>query len=147
MSFEQAVVAVLSRYARFRGRARPAEYWWWQLLLLLVLIAAIALSGLSSTAAGWFFLLTFLGLIVPSLAVTARRVQDVGLSPLWLLACIPVPILVVPLIFLLAWPGTPGPNAFGPPPAGSARTEPEPAGSGQSRAFERTTRIPVVRRR
>jgi uncharacterized membrane protein YhaH (DUF805 family) len=57
-----------------------------------------------------------LALIVPSLAVSFRRLHDTDRSAWWLLlVCIPIIGVIVVLVFMVL-PGTVGPNRFGPDP-------------------------------
>ncbi|PWJ18169.1 DUF805 domain-containing protein [Jannaschia seohaensis] len=132
MSFELAVVSCFRKFATFRGRAGPAEYWWWQLFLLLLLIFIGVMSTLSPSAAGWLALLWIFGLAVPSLAVSVRRLHDVGWSGWWMLAGL-VGVGWIFLILLFAWPGQATANRFGPRP--------------RRIATPRLTRIPRVRRK
>ena len=96
MTFTQAVRSVLSKYATFSGRARRAEYWWFYLFTILVGIASSAIDAVLNTAfnneIGAVNTLTSLGLLLPSLAVTARRLHDTGRTGWWML------LPVVPLL-------------------------------------------------
>jgi uncharacterized membrane protein YhaH (DUF805 family) len=59
-----------------------------------------------------------LGLFIPSLAVTIRRLHDINRSAWWvLIALIPFLGALVLLIFAVL-DGTPGDNRFGPDPKG-----------------------------
>lgn len=120
MSFAEAVRACLRRYATFSGRAQRPEFWWFTLFTILV---GIGLGVLDALVFGFgeeggrpLSLLASLALLLPGLAVSVRRLHDVGRSGWWLL------IHLVPLIgalVLLWWhtrPSEPGPNAHGPPP-------------------------------
>ena len=61
-------------------------------------------------------LIANLALLLPSLAVTARRLHDTDRSAWWILiALIPLIGAIVLLVFLVQ-DGTPGPNRFGPSP-------------------------------
>ena len=110
MGIQQAFVTCLRKYADFSGRATRSEYWWF--VLCEVLILGIA-SLISDTLPGLFAL----ALVLPALAVGARRLHDTGRSGWWLL------LMLVPFIgglFLLYWavlPSQPGANAFGEPAA------------------------------
>ena len=122
----------LKKYAEFSGRARRSEFW---LFTLFIVIAEIvyfgilgAVGGFSSTqsapsglamAVMGLFSLLFLGILIPSLAVTFRRLHDTDRSAWWLLiSFIPgIGGLVLFIFYLL--PGTNGPNKFGPDPKGS----------------------------
>ncbi|WP_336923131.1 DUF805 domain-containing protein [Aquipuribacter sp. SD81] len=96
-----ATGSVLRRYARFSGRASLAEYWWWlAVLAALALVVRAALAGLPDVAVlgepvgAWQ--LALLPLLVPTVAVTARRLRDAGLSPWWqLLVLVPFGAVVV----------------------------------------------------
>ena len=93
----------LKRYADFSGRSRRMEYWMWvlfQFLLYLALwvvffaVAGAALwsgdpaNALAAGAAIVIFILIYmvigLALLVPSLAVTVRRLHDTNRSGWWL---------------------------------------------------------------
>ncbi|MBL6279919.1 DUF805 domain-containing protein [Micromonospora fiedleri] len=120
MSFPDAIRSVLSKYATFRGRARRSEYWWFSLFLLLVGIVASVLDSALGVdfegSGGPVSLLVNLALLLPSLAVAARRLHDIDRTGWWLLlAFIPIVGWIVLLVFALQ-NGTPGPNRFGPSP-------------------------------
>lgn len=144
MNFDAAIYFCLTRYAQFDGRAGRAEYWWFQLFLLLIFIAVVCLSMLSTTLGGFAMLLAAGGLMLPNLAVTVRRMHDVGWSGWWLLAMF-VPFGSMALLAILLWPGNRGANRFG---ATSGWIPPEEmAALYEDYATLRQTRIPVVRRR
>ena len=79
----------IQKYADFSGRAPRAEYWWF---FLAVLVASIVTQIVDSSlgmkivgAYGPLTLLLMLGLIVPQLAVTVRRLHDTDRSGWWIL--------------------------------------------------------------
>ena len=119
VSFGTAVERGFNRFGQFSGRATRAEYWWWLLLTsLLIEIAVIADAALGiQSVHGWGPVRTVMTLIllVPSLAVAARRLHDTEHSGWWLLflfvPCAGQIILLV--LFLL--PGTVGSNKYGTP--------------------------------
>jgi len=101
-------LAVLKKYAEFNGRAGREEFW------MFVLISFIASLVLSFIRPLW--LVYNLAVLVPSVAVCARRLHDTGRSGWWqLLALIPLigPIIV---IVFAAQASQPGDNPFGPNP-------------------------------
>lgn len=129
MSFPAAVRSVLTQYATFQGRARRAEFWWFYLFSQLVLAVTFVVVGITAVVlgdaagAGVGFLtvalptLVMLALLVPSLAVSVRRLHDTGRSGLWfLLSLVPI-VNFVFLVFTLL-EGQPGPNQYGPDPKG-----------------------------
>ena len=120
MSFADAVSSVLRQYATFRGRARRAEYWWFVLFTVLVsLVAGIIDAVLGTTAqsgVGVIGTLASLALLLPSLAVTVRRLHDTDRSGWWLLAfLIPIAGFVLWLVFMLS-DSNPHANRYGPSP-------------------------------
>ncbi|MBV0910904.1 DUF805 domain-containing protein [Anianabacter salinae] len=97
MDFQTAVSTVFSKYATFEGRASRSEYWWFA---LFGLVASLGLSFVDSWVLGMQSVqplssLFSLAILLPSLAVGARRLHDIGRSGWWLL------ILLVPLIGFL----------------------------------------------
>ena len=108
-----AAKAVISKYAVFSGRATRSEYWYWVLgqgavLLLLEMIMTMSMIVIFvrndsqpmppyevfmyCLAAGVPLLLWSLATLIPSLAVTCRRLHDTGRSGTLLL------LYLVPLI-------------------------------------------------
>ena len=151
----------LRRYAEFSGRSRRKEYWMWTLFVFLVYLAfvilgvalgASAILGMSTGSSGGMaaagggalivfglFFIFVLAILVPALAVTARRLHDTNRSGWWmLLPLVAYPIQIVGAvsnssilaligalvglglsILLLVWyctDGTPGTNSYGPDP-------------------------------
>ena len=106
MDFMESAKTCLQKYIDFNGRASRSEYWWFVLL-------TIALSFIP--VIGWILRLV---LLLPSLAVQVRRLHDMERSAWWLLLLVP-PITIIGgfvLLIMSAFPGTPGPNRYGPNP-------------------------------
>jgi len=126
----------LKRYAEFTGRSRRKEYWMFVLLSIgIYLIASILdrIAGMNGMIAGTYGPITALvalGLLVPSLAVSIRRLHDsdrsgwqllLGWVPMfgtthpgwWLLVSMVGKIIM--LIFMVL-EGTRGANRFGADP-------------------------------
>jgi uncharacterized membrane protein YhaH (DUF805 family) len=101
MTFTQAVSSVLSNYVTFAGRARRAEYWWFYLFTLLVGLATAVIDAVLNTAfnneIGIVGTLTSLGLLLPTMAVTARRLHDTGRTGWWMLLPV-VPLFATILV-------------------------------------------------
>lgn len=114
-------LTVLRKYADFGGRARRSEYWMFVLFNFIVAVITIVLDNLFNTAVegagyGLFYLLYSLAVLVPTWAVTVRRLHDVGKSGWWLfIPLIPV-IGSIWLFILLITDGQSGGNEFGPNP-------------------------------
>jgi len=128
----------LRKYAQFDGRARRSEYWLFLLLLAGSLIGFVALLSLfpggadavdgeaepSAPVAALMviFGLAYLGVIIPSLAVTVRRLHDTNRTGWWIfIRVIPFVGSLVLFIFTVI-EGTRGPNRFGPDPKGRDAT-------------------------
>ena len=144
MSFGQSIKHVFSNYATFQGRASRSEFWWWQLFTTIVgLILALPawsyyadLINASSNQMGematvpspsgltTFFLILgtvwSLAILIPTIAVSARRLHDTDKSGWWLLlyflsCCFGIGFIILIIFWVL--PSTPGPNRFGLGPA------------------------------
>jgi uncharacterized membrane protein YhaH (DUF805 family) len=134
MGFGQAVRTCFGKYADFSGRATRPEFWWFFLFSTLVSLVAtipfyvlIGLLAASENGAGtgvltvliivWTIIVVLLsiGLIIPLLAVGARRLHDYGQTA-WLLLLYFIPCGNIALIVLWALDGTPGDNPYGPRP-------------------------------
>jgi uncharacterized membrane protein YhaH (DUF805 family) len=113
----------LKKYADFSGRAPRAEYWWFYLLIIIGYIVATILDSLLGLdgAVGPYGIVTALfglAVLIPSIAVGARRLHDTDRSGWWLLiGLIPLIGAIVLLVFFVL-PGTQGSNRFGPDPYG-----------------------------
>ena len=119
MSFADSVAACLGKYADFSGRARRSELWWFVLFcLLLDLGGTVADEVLGISWGGGFGpVSTLLGLavLVPSLAVGARRLHDTGRSGWWQ-ALVLVPVLgFVAIVVLFCLDGDKAENRYGAP--------------------------------
>ena len=95
MTVQESVKQCLWKYADFSGRATRAEFWWWVLLATIGPIVFYGVAGsiyasgdlvdaLPFTLSGITFQLLTL---FPSLAVTARRLHDLGRSGWLSLLC------------------------------------------------------------
>ena len=111
-------LAVLKNYVGFSGRARRTEYWMFALFNFIIFVVLAILAAITKSFFFWIlYALYGLGVLLPSLAVTWRRIQDTGRNGLWiLLGLIPFVGGIILLVFTLL-PSTPGPNEFGPEPA------------------------------
>ena len=113
MTFGNAVRSVFNQYAGFTGRARRSEYWFFVLFTFLVYLAASVVDAVLGIPL--FTLVVGLGLLVPTLAVSVRRLHDTGRSGWWMLLSL-VPFGGIVLIVFDCLDSEPGPNRFGPSP-------------------------------
>ena len=119
MDFVTAVKTCFSKYATFTGRAARSEYWFFALFYIIVSVIAVSIDllVLQSTVTIVYYIVAVC-LLLPTLAVTVRRLHDTDRSGWWVL------IAFVPLvgpILLLVWyctRGTDQANRFGAAPLG-----------------------------
>lgn len=106
---------VLKNYATFAGRARRKEFWMFELFSLIALVVLLILDFVVGT---YFVLygLYCVGIILPSLAVTVRRLHDLGKSGWWIFISLVPLIGGIWLLVLLVTDGTAGDNPYGPSP-------------------------------
>jgi uncharacterized membrane protein YhaH (DUF805 family) len=127
----------LRRYADFTGRSRRKEYWMYVLFLIIafvvfgILDTMLGLGGsstsdLSTTGnrigasasfhGGVLTIVFWLATLVPSIAVSVRRLHDIDRSGWWVfISLIPLIGAIILLVFNVT-EGTRGPNRFGPDP-------------------------------
>lgn len=137
VGFGNAVGLALRNYAKFRGRSSRAAYWYFVLATILL---DLVTSGLDATVTGWeagdvhaiassaspllflpalamddlqpFGNIAWLLLFLPTLALTVRRLHDVGRRGWWVLIGLTI-IGLIPLVFWLCQQGDRFTNRFG----------------------------------
>lgn len=114
-TFAQSIRRFFASYTRFTGRASRSEFWWSFLFCGLVRVVPFLLLGIVAIVfdellpvgasdsgaarslallAGLVIIIVYLGLLLPQLAITARRLHDGNNSALLL------------LLILIPWVGT-----------------------------------------
>lgn len=108
MDFVTAIKTVFGKYVVFEGRALRSEFWYFQLFLW---IAGSLLYAVLQPVAYVFQL----AVLLPNLAVGARRLHDIGRSGWWQLLLF-VPVIGI-IVLIIWWVGKgEGDNRFGPAP-------------------------------
>lgn len=130
MTFAESLRTVLTeKYATFTGRASRSEYWWFQLAMILTFVVLAFAVGGPDEGFGIgtiLFVVVVLAVLIPSIAVTVRRLHDTDRSGWWvLLNLIPYVGALILLVFTVL-KGTSGDNRFGAEPADVAAA---PAGT------------------
>ena len=116
-------LTALRKYAVFTGRSRRKEYWFFALFnfIAVVLLATIdAVTGTLDEDLGIGLLsgAYTLAVIVPSIAVSIRRLHDIGRTGWWILiGFVPLIGSIVLLVFALL-DSQPGDNQYGANPKG-----------------------------
>ena len=115
---------VLKKYAVFNGRARRKEYWFFFLFSIIITIVLsiidVAAGSLDAkTGLGLFTGIYTLAILIPSLAVSVRRLHDTDRSGWWLLISL-IPIIggLVILVFVVL-DSDPAENRYGANPKGA----------------------------
>jgi uncharacterized membrane protein YhaH (DUF805 family) len=109
---------VLKQYTDFDGRARRKEYWMFTLFYTIFLIVASIMDNVLGTTFGefgygLFYILVSFALLLPSLAVSVRRLHDVGKSGYMLFVML-IPLVGVIWLFVLSViDSNPGENEYG----------------------------------
>ena len=131
-----AYKSMFKKYAQFNGRSRRSEYWLASVMNMIIVMVFYfimfipmmfditsngELSGLTTVIMGIFGLLTFayaMAILVPSLAMSVRRLHDTGRSG-WFLLLNLIPYIGGIIIFVFSvLDSQPGTNQYGPNPKG-----------------------------
>lgn len=109
MSFTQAIQSGFQNYANFEGRSSRSAYWYWALFAFLLGLIPSMFDVLPLPLQT----LLSLALLLPGLAVGARRLHDINKSG-WNLLWGFIPLLgVIYLIYLFVQPSDAGSNQYG----------------------------------
>lgn len=135
VGFWEAIRLGYHNYVTFTGRSSRGAYWYWFIFMFvaggvldyvdegLSMIAGHVPTEVGMGLAGLFTLISFL----PGLALSVRRLHDIGRSGWWVL------IVLIPLLgaLLLIWwhaqPGERAENRFGPDVEAGRETSPPAA--------------------
>jgi len=108
-------IRALKKYAVFDGRASRKEFWMFYLFNFFFALTALIIDGLLGTGIAIYNLYT-VALIIPTLAISVRRLHDIDKSGFYLLLIL-IPIIgTICLLLLFCIDGTPGDNRYGPNP-------------------------------
>ena len=123
MNFRQAIKSYFVKYAVFKGRARRSEFWFTVLFTVLVSAAVSIVApghkelvmGVQVDQQSPLSQLWSLATVVPSLAVTWRRLHDAGKSgPYFFFILIPIAGIIM-LLIQLTKDSVVGANEYGEP--------------------------------
>ena len=118
MDFQTSIKTCFNKFAVFSGRASRSEFWFFVLFGFLggiiTVIIDVMILGYPYEENGPINLIFSVALIIPSIAVAARRLHDINKSGWWQLLW----ITIIGGILLIIWHATEGENKknkFGPP--------------------------------
>jgi|GraSoiStandDraft_40_1057318.scaffolds.fasta_scaffold421845_2 uncharacterized membrane protein YhaH (DUF805 family) len=127
MNFSDAIKSGFRNYVNFSGRAARSEYWYWSLFCGLIGIgsALIDLALFPNSSISPVNTIVELAVLLPTLAVSVRRLHDLDFNGWWLLLV----LTGIGAFVLLGWfclrgrrdrASDGGPNRFGPDPLSAA---------------------------
>ncbi|MFQ1053622.1 DUF805 domain-containing protein [Gilliamella apicola] len=102
---------ITKNYVNFSGRARRKEYWMFNLFNIIACFVVMLLDSFLELN-NILILIYVLAILLPSYAVTVRRLHDTGKSGWWLLLMF-VPFGNIILLIFCLIDSTPGPNQYG----------------------------------
>ena len=117
-------LAALRKYAVFSGRARRKEYWFFALFNFIAVVLLATIDVATGTldedlGVGLLSGIYTLAVISPSVAVSVRRLHDIGRTGWWvLIGFVPLIGSIVLLVFALL-DSQPGDNQYGANPKGT----------------------------
>ena len=116
------LICVRDKYATFSGRARRKEYWMFVLVFYILLFLISSIPGIIGAILGSEGLLLLgsimevllsLAFLIPGLAVSIRRLHDVGKSGWWILINL-IPLLGnLYFLYLMVKDSQPDANQWG----------------------------------
>ncbi|NWG24234.1 MAG: DUF805 domain-containing protein [Pseudorhodoplanes sp.] len=121
MNFQDAVKSGFKNYINFTGRAARSEFWYWVLFSVIggILFASADAVVFPENDQSPLASIFHLALLLPSLAIGARRLHDIDRTGWWQL----LELTIVGIFVLIYWwvqPSQPGANRFGGPAPTSA---------------------------
>lgn len=105
---------IKEKYATFDGRASRSEYWWFTLgnvLLSFVIEFVFGIFDMGETAISIYSIFIF----IPSIAVSIRRLHDIGKSG-WYCLLLLIPLVSLIFLYWACKVSEQGPNRFGKQP-------------------------------
>ncbi|MDE6736467.1 MAG: DUF805 domain-containing protein [Treponemataceae bacterium] len=91
VGFFDAIKLFFRNYTNFKGRSTRSEYWWWALAMFIIAFVLTILQALTMySKLSYLFsgiqVLWGLAIVIPSIALSIRRLHDVGRSGWWFLS-------------------------------------------------------------
>ena len=117
MNITESFISVFTNWKNFHGRACRSEYWYFYLSVILISFVLGFVEGFvgvfnDEVGYGPLSLLFQIIIIVPSISVASRRLQDRGISGWWQLSYITI-IGIFVIVILLMLPAKEDENKWG----------------------------------
>jgi len=116
MNFTEAVKSFFKNYATFSGRSSRSEYWYAFLFVFMLGFGLgfieLALNLFPNEEDSVLARIAQLFVILPSLAIVARRFHDINISGWWYLIAFTI-VGIIPVIYWLCKAGDEGDNNYG----------------------------------
>tara|TARA_E500000178_G_C17038381_1_gene764895 strand:+ start:5068 stop:5448 length:381 start_codon:yes stop_codon:yes gene_type:complete len=107
MNFQNSIKTCFKKFFDFKGRASRSEFWYFYLFsygivaLLFLLTSLSIIQGSTAWTLGIIFIVV---IFFPWIAVTARRLHDIGKSGWWqLISGIPYVGIIGGIVLLVWW--------------------------------------------
>jgi uncharacterized membrane protein YhaH (DUF805 family) len=113
---------VLKNYAVFDGRARRAEYWYFALFSTIfssILVLIDMAIGFGGEGYGLLSGIYGIAVLVPSIAVTVRRLHDTDRTGWWILIVFVPLVGLIGLLVFMIFDSDEGANQYGENPIGA----------------------------
>jgi len=116
MNFTEAVESFFKNYATFTGRSSRSEYWYALLFLAILGFGLGFMEGFlnlfPNTEESVLATIAQVFVLVPSIAIIARRFHDINMSGWWYLIAFTI-IGLIPVIYWLCKAGDEEDNKYG----------------------------------
>ncbi len=116
MNFKWFLEVIKNHYVDFSGRTSKRDFWMYMLHYVIIAVVLSVVDSILGLSVGLGFLF-WLALLLPNLGIGARRLQDTGKSPLWLLLLLLTCVGIFVLIFFWVQDSQEGSNEYGEKPA------------------------------
>lgn len=115
MNIVKSTKTCLTKFVDFNGRASRSEFWWYVVFYALVCCFSGSILSFVLSGQTLYYVSSVIPIIllIPYLAVGARRLHDIGKSGWWLLL---ICLCCAPVLLFFFVQNSEGDNEYGPAP-------------------------------